>query len=118
MPRIIKRVPFQLKEIPYSSASCKKCRGGYIISRNGKDVFPQNRKYLGKKCACGGTYELEAGFIIEKTPAHVIVECDCGEKIVCMGFTNTCPKCDADYNWNGERLAPRSQWGWETGEVF
>lgn len=118
MPRIIERVPFQLKEIPYSSASCKNCGDGYIISENGESVSPQHKEYLGKKCGCGGTYELEVGFIIEKTPAHVIVECDCGEKIVCIGFTNTCPTCDADYNWNGERLAPRSEWGWETGEVF
>jgi len=24
--------------------------------------------------------------------------------------------CGADYNWNGTRLAPREQWGEETGE--
>ncbi len=32
------------------------------------------------------------------------------------GFTNTCPECEADYNWSGTRLADRSQWGEETGE--
>ena len=44
-----------------------------------------------------------------------IIEC-CGEQIQCWNFTNTCDICGADYNWAGQRLAPRSQWGEETGE--
>jgi hypothetical protein len=43
-------------------------------------------------------------------------ECDCGEELFCCDFTNTCDGCGADYNWNGTRLAPREQWGEETGE--
>jgi len=39
----------------------------------------------------------------------------CGEEVGLHGFTNTC-ECGADYNMNGEALAPRSQWGEETGE--
>lgn len=34
----------------------------------------------------------------------------------CTGFTNTCPECENDYNWAGQLLASRSQWGEETGE--
>lgn len=45
-----------------------------------------------------------------------IIRC-CGEELVCYGFTNTCEKCGADYNWAGQRLASRSQWGEETGET-
>ena len=41
--------------------------------------------------------------------------CDCGREIELSGFTNTCD-CGADYNSSGQRLAPRSQWGEETGE--
>jgi len=44
-----------------------------------------------------------------------IVNC-CGIEIECSEFTNTCSVCGADYNWNGTRLAPREQWGEETGE--
>ena len=44
------------------------------------------------------------------------ITCACGRKVWCEGFTNTC-ECGADYNWNGTRLAPRSQWGEETGET-
>ena len=44
-----------------------------------------------------------------------LIRCDCGEEVVCAYFTNPCD-CGADYNMSGERLADRSQWGWETGE--
>jgi len=44
-----------------------------------------------------------------------IIRCRCGREVKCSGFTNTC-ECGADYNWAGQRLAPRSQWGEETGE--
>jgi hypothetical protein len=40
----------------------------------------------------------------------------CGVWLECDQFTNTCERCGADYNWGGQRLAPREQWGEETGE--
>lgn len=43
--------------------------------------------------------------------------CDCGAELECPNFTNTC-ECGADYNSAGQRLAPREQWGEETGETF
>ena len=42
--------------------------------------------------------------------------CDCGGQVTLGGFTNTCGRCHADYNGWGQRLAPREQWGEETGE--
>jgi hypothetical protein len=47
-----------------------------------------------------------------------VVTCHCGEKVYCTAFTNTCDRCEADYNFNGELLADRSQWGEETGESW
>ena len=44
-----------------------------------------------------------------------IGECHCGRHIYLDSFTNTC-ECGADYNSAGQELAPRSQWGEETGE--
>lgn len=44
-----------------------------------------------------------------------IVKCSCGEEVECRNFTNTC-ECGKDYNFAGQLLAPREQWGWETGE--
>ena len=44
-----------------------------------------------------------------------LLKCDyCGEVVYLDGFTNSC-SC-SDYNMSGQRLAPRSQWGEETGE--
>lgn len=40
----------------------------------------------------------------------------CGDELLCTGFTNTCPHCGDDYNMSGDLLAPRDQWGEETGE--
>lgn len=42
--------------------------------------------------------------------------CCCGEEVALEGFTNTCRRCGRDYNSAGQELAPRSQWGWDTGE--
>lgn len=44
-----------------------------------------------------------------------VVTCPCGRDVQCWHFTNTCA-CGADFNMSGQRLAPRSQWGEETGE--
>lgn len=44
-----------------------------------------------------------------------VIKCYCGREVVCEGFTNTC-ECGADYNFAGQQLADRSQWGEETGE--
>lgn len=41
--------------------------------------------------------------------------CYCGAEIELGHFTNTC-ECGRDYNQSGQLLAPREQWGWETGE--
>lgn len=43
-------------------------------------------------------------------------ECECGAHVELRGFTNTCHECDRDYNMSGQSLAPREQWGEETGE--
>ena len=44
-----------------------------------------------------------------------VVTCDCSEDVWCFDFTQTC-ECGADYNMSGMKLAPREQWGEETGE--
>jgi len=43
-------------------------------------------------------------------------ECEvCQREVQLVSGTNTC-ECGADYNTFGQRLAPREQWGHETGE--
>lgn len=43
------------------------------------------------------------------------LKCVCGKMVECSSFTNTC-HCGRDYNSSGTELAPRDQWGCETGE--
>lgn len=40
---------------------------------------------------------------------------ECGQEVTLSGFTNSC-KCGIDYDMSGQELAPREQWGEETGE--
>lgn len=47
-----------------------------------------------------------------------IGKCLCGLKVMLSAFTNECDKCGRDYNMAGQLLAPRSQWGEETGEQW
>ena len=43
----------------------------------------------------------------------------CGRKVVLeTAWANECEGCGTEYNGSGQRLAPRSQWGEETGERF
>jgi hypothetical protein len=48
-----------------------------------------------------------------------IKTCYCGNEIaLASGWANSCSNCGTEYNGAGQRLASRSQWGAETGEVF
>ena len=67
-----------------------------------------------RKCiASGERGELESWEHSFSSPA--VGECSCGRHVTLANFTNTC-ECGADYNWAGQGLAPRAQWGEETGE--
>lgn len=44
--------------------------------------------------------------------------CACGCEVELERFTNTCERCERDYNSAGQELAPRDQWGEETGEYL
>jgi hypothetical protein len=51
-----------------------------------------------------------------REPAEGI--CNCGRTLVLTdSWANTC-KCGREYNGSGQELAPREQWGEETGESF
>lgn len=46
---------------------------------------------------------------------RVEITCFCGMRILCGETTNSCG-CGRDYGMGGSLLAPREQWGEETGE--
>ena len=48
----------------------------------------------------------------------VTIQCDCGAHLTLHdSWSNEC-NCGTEYNGSGQQLAPRSQWGEETGERF
>lgn len=52
------------------------------------------------------------------TRMYPVVKCDCGQEVHCTdAWANVCD-CNREYSASGHRLAPRSQWGEETGESF
>lgn len=71
-----------------------------------------------RKCKCGELPVVDCGIHkMEWSYRHpAILRCHCGDTVELSGFTNTCDKCGADYNSAGQTLAPRDQWGEETGE--
>ena len=44
-------------------------------------------------------------------------KCECGMEVVLDKFTCPC-ECGRDYSLTGQLLAPREQWGEETGESW
>mgnify|MGYP003394590877 CR=1 FL=1 len=80
------------------------------------------------KCICGGTYIEQTtnlyGRKVLKCDGKcktVYMKCTCGEWIrQGSGYFKTDYKCECgnEFTSNGGKLAPRNQWGEETGEVF
>lgn len=62
-------------------------------------------------------YASEAAYDDNERP--VAIKCDCGSLLSWSpGYDETCDKCGTEYNSSGQMLAPRHQWGEETGEQF
>ena len=71
-----------------------------------------------KRCQAGSVKDLESPEVLTRQVINRVPRigrCNCGQLIYLSNFTNTCDKCGADYNSAGTLLAPRSQWGEETG---
>lgn len=111
MSEIIERVPANIIHHTRESIECPICGCGYS---NKTQPQPCDTIFNGKLCIGVMEYKFEEWDTRER--AYVIVRCDCGQELTCDDFTNTCD-CGTDYNWSGHRLAPREQWGEETGET-
>jgi hypothetical protein len=88
---------------------------GNILASQMNDASWENYK----KCVRGEYSVVDKGI---RREFHCYTEpaegkCDCGSIVHLANFTNTCD-CGRDYNMSGQALAPRSQWGEETGEYW
>jgi hypothetical protein len=61
---------------------------------------------------------IDEGLRVERWSYHepAVGRCVCGRQVALARFTNACD-CGRDYNGSGQLLAPREQWGEETGET-
>ena len=80
---------------------------------------PAGRDNL-RDCLSGASGYIDRGAVAfgESYTTPTLGKCDCGHILTLDAFTNTCRKCGSDYNSSGQSLAPRSQWGWDTGETL
>lgn len=82
------------------------------------NLLPMNPAAQENYCMVQGNPALEFKGIERRAWAYnepAVGLCTCGREVGLAHFTNTCD-CGADYNFAGQELAPRSQWGEETSE--
>jgi len=119
--KIIKRSEF-ITDISYSRfyewPDCPGAGFGFDCDKDGNidesqltEIKKQSLAKAREKCIDRGVQVYNNSY---REPA--IGLCECGEEVVLHGFTNTCENCNRDYNSAGQELAPREQWGYETGE--
>lgn len=118
MNMTVKRVEGHYKKEKEYSLTCAVCTSGWSNEDSKEELMKRHGKHLGQPCSCGkGTYEYQYREWDDYQPGYTVVTCSCRKKVYCHHFTNTC-SCGKDYNQNGSELAPRSQWGEETGETW
>ena len=107
---------FDLLDVPGAGYSFDCGETGVV---NEERLNPQGRENLAKCRA--GLVNVGAGYLERREHDYAVpalLRCDCGRKLeLSSGWANSC-RCGAEYNGSGQLLAPRSQWGWETGETF
>lgn len=119
MSKVIQHVRAKAVKHVWHRLYCPDCDRNWTLkegAENNIKEFPENKKRMEQPCPiCNYKLQLIQDEWEEWTPGYVLVQCNCGKLIECRGFTTTCV-CGCDYNGYGQQLAPRSQWGWETGE--
>ncbi len=121
------------RSVSYVTAYCLTCElvnaAGQVIERGMGYSFPCDAKGTPLALRPEGQASLDGlrSGAIRATPLTIearqervevcaVVQCDCGRKVtLCSGWANECD-CGAEYNGSGQLLAPRAQWGEETGE--
>lgn len=95
--------------------------GGYAFDcdKTGKQLETANEAAKKNYARClDGTYNvIDRGIATVDTSYYEPKQglCECGEWVYLDRFTCSCD-CGRDYNSAGQELAPREQWGEETGE--
>lgn len=104
------------------------CGYGFPCNAKGEiytaDLHPSAKENL-ELCLNGGTEDqpIQPGYLVDMSYDYWengTCRCDRCRSVVQLddAFWNACDTCGADYDGKGNLLAPREQWGEETGETF
>lgn len=107
MGTVIKRVESYFEEIPLTGAICG----------NGHHDPCAKEETQCRICKDRMDPVLPGLSDLKLVKGYTTVRCKCNRSVTCSGFTTTCD-CGCEYNWNGELLAARSEWGEETNEFY
>jgi len=102
------------------------CGYGFPCNAKGEiyiaDLHPSAKENL-ELCLKGGTEDqpIQPGYLVDMSHDYWesgTCRCDRCRSVVQLddAWLNTCDNCGADYDGKGSLLAPREQWGEETGE--
>jgi hypothetical protein len=105
MAKIIRRVEGEYVKEFMSGIQCAACGCGWT---NRTEAQPCEN--------CGATMKPYRHDLSRYVAGYIVIECACGAELECSRFTDECNRCGRLYNWAGQELAPREQWGKETGE--
>ncbi len=110
MTEVIEMVPEEIIRHRDVGRMCQTCGCGYSGEEHHYEAPCDN---------CDDTQmPYEAGWV-QVIRGYPIVRCvGCRRRVECEdSITNTCP-CGEEYNGSGQHLAPREQWGLDTGETI
>lgn len=93
---------------------------GFSATSDGIPIEPFNKESYGLACDKSVYHEPILVPWTRKLTTPGVIECEHCRTHVTLDhhMTNTCDRCGVDYNMSGQRLAPREQWGEETGETY
>lgn len=106
---------FQSRAMPGASFSFD-CDAAGVIDRS--TLRPAGLANL-EGCLNGALNVIDEG-VIQYSNTYTepaVIRCQCGARVTLYDpFASGCDHCGREYNGAGQLLAPRSQWGEETGE--
>lgn len=101
----------------FEQVNCPGAGFGFDCDADGNVNLPEEAVSNYRACIAGEFNVVDRGVVVERWSYRepAVGLCCCGREVELCGFTNTCD-CGRDYNSAGQELAPREQWGEETGE--
>jgi hypothetical protein len=108
---------FCYTDAPSAGAAFACTEDGTVYVESLNEAAAENYRRCIERVAQGEMVDLGVRITSWDYIEPAVGECVCGNHVWLTGFTNTCEKCDRDYNNSGQLLAPREQWGEETGET-